>query len=52
MLKISGQLIEGVAILHKSGIIHRDLKLENILISRKGIKIIDFAEAATINGNP
>jgi serine/threonine protein kinase len=37
------QIREGIAYLHTHGIIHRDLKLENILISNThDIKIIDF----------
>lgn len=50
IFEVSKQLIEGVSILHKSYIIHRDLKLENILVDglndKKSIKIIDFGESA------
>jgi protein-serine/threonine kinase len=42
-LCISKQLLQGVAYLHENGIAHCDIKLENILLSRKGhIKIADF----------
>jgi len=37
------QLIEGVDYLHKNGIAHLDLKLDNLLLSpNKSLKIIDF----------
>ncbi|EAR82582.1 Serine/Threonine kinase domain protein (macronuclear) [Tetrahymena thermophila SB210] len=40
------QLLKGIKDLHKNNIIHRDLKLENIMISKEGIiKIIDFGSS-------
>ena len=37
------QLISGVGYLHKQNIIHRDLKVQNILIDRNGyLKICDY----------
>jgi len=38
-----GQLIDGIAYCHISGVAHRDLKLENVLLNEQGvIKVIDF----------
>ncbi len=38
--------------LHKNGIMHRDLKLENILVDEKGyLKIIDYGLAKIIDGD-
>jgi serine/threonine protein kinase len=58
------QLISGVKYLHDIGIVHRDLKLENLLLATKGdvktIKIADFglakkyghSQLSTICGTP
>lgn len=44
------QILEGVTFMHCMGIIHRDLKLENILINAQGqVKIIDFGFSSFFN---
>ena len=41
---LSFQILKGIAYLHNSGIIHRNLKSDNILITdRHQIKITDFS---------
>ena len=38
------QLVTVVGNLHRSGIVHRDLQMSNLMIDRKGsLKLIDFA---------
>ncbi|GAP82589.1 putative HAL protein kinase [Rosellinia necatrix] len=40
------QILSGVTYLHSSGLSHRDLKLDNVVVSEHGImKIIDFGSA-------
>jgi protein-serine/threonine kinase len=50
--KLFSQLISGVGYLHRKGIVHRDLKLENLLLDRnKNIIITDFGFANTFDPN-
>lgn len=40
------QMIDALEYMHKKGVVHRDLKLENILIDDKmNLKIVDFGFA-------
>ena len=44
--RISGQIAEGLAVAHLAGIVHRDVKPQNILIDREGhAKVGDFGIA-------
>lgn len=45
-VKIACQLLEGVAYFHQQGVVHADLKPDNIYVTAKGeIKILDFGLA-------
>ncbi|AEY96806.1 FAEL179Wp [Eremothecium gossypii FDAG1] len=45
-----GQLVEGVAYLHSSGVVHRDLKLDNMMLAPDchTLKLIDFGHAVKL----
>lgn len=45
VLTIMGDISQGVAHMHQMGISHRDLKVENILLSDQRFKVADFGSA-------
>lgn len=49
-MRLCQQMIEATAFCHANGVMHRDLKPQNILIDRNGqLKIIDFGLARAFN---
>ncbi len=50
-LQIAKQLCRGLAAVHEAGIIHRDIKPQNIMVLPNGVvKVMDFGIARTADG--
>lgn len=49
MLAIFAQVVDAVAFLHSVGIVHRDIKDENVILDGEGrVQLIDFGSAAYV----
>lgn len=46
---VFAQLLSGVAYIHQNGLVHRDLKSENVMLEGDTLKIIDFGLARSMH---
>jgi Tol biopolymer transport system component len=45
VLRVAGQIADALEHAHRHGIVHRDLKPSNILLTKSGMKVLDFGLA-------
>jgi serine/threonine protein kinase len=52
VLKLATQIAGAVADAHRHGILHRDLKPGNVMLTTAGAKVLDFGLAKSMNAEP
>lgn len=48
VLRYAAEIVDAIDKAHRQGIIHRDLKLGNIMLAKAGVKLLDFGLSKAI----
>lgn len=48
-VRVAATVADVLAVAHRRGFVHRDVTAENIMLTREGVKIIDFGLATTVD---
>jgi Tol biopolymer transport system component len=51
-LQIGGEICEALDVAHRAGIVHRDLKPGNVMLTKSGVKLMDFGLAKAASSPP
>lgn len=49
-LRVAGTAADVLAVAHRRGVVHRDLSPANVMLTRRGAKVVDFGLAEVIGG--